>query len=130
MRQLLLIVGFAVSLLWTGSATAGDHRTIIDAATANEMHARGVLFVDVRSRISFESGHIPGALNLDVRRDDFVTKFTEAASTDQEIVIYCRGVHCDRSAEAILLVHPLGYENLFYLKVGLPGWKEAGYPVE
>ena len=123
---------FAALAIWLfamGSAVAESHRTIIDAATAKEMHERGVLFVDVRSKLSFEHGHIPGALNIDVRSDDFVEKFTEAADTDQEVVIYCRGITCDRSAEAILLVHPLGYDRLFYLKVGLPGGEEAGYSV-
>lgn len=120
----LLCLLFSVTLV-----AADDHRTIIDAETAKEMHERGVLFVDVRSKLSFESGHIPGALNIDVRSDHFVSEFSEAARKDQEIVIYCRGITCDRSAEAILLVHPLGYDELYYLKVGLPGWEEAGYPI-
>ena len=110
-------------------ALADSHRTIIDAATANAMHDRGVLFVDVRSKLSFEQGHIPDAVNLDVRANDFVGQFQQTADVDEDIVIYCRGLTCDRSAEAILLVHPLGYDRLFYLKVGLPGWIEAGYPI-
>lgn len=125
----IVVTLFSALLFSLGQAVAEDHRTIIDAITAKEMHERGVLFVDVRSKISFEHGHIPGALNLDVRHDDFVAQFQKAASPDQEIVIYCRGINCDRSAEAIILVHPLGYENLFYFKAGLPGWEEAGYPV-
>ena len=128
MRLKNVVGALLVVLLWT-PALADDHRTIIDAATAKEMHDQGALFVDVRSKISFVHGHIPGALNLDVRQDDFVDQFQAAASPDQDIVIYCRGINCSRSAEAILLVRPLGYENLYYLKVGLPGWEDAGHPV-
>ena len=123
-----LVAALLVMFLWA-PVRADDHRAIVDAIAAKEMHDQGVLFVDVRSKISFEHGHIPGALSLDVRRDDFVERFQEAASRDQDIVIYCRGISCDRSAEAILLVHPLGYQNLFYLRVGLPGWGEGGFPV-
>jgi rhodanese-related sulfurtransferase len=116
-------------LLGAGTALANNHRTIINTTTAKEMHARGVLFVDVRSKLSFGTGHIPGAVNIDVRSDDFVDRFIAAADKDDEIVIYCRGISCDRSAEAIHIVHPLGYENLFYFKDGMPGWEQAGYPV-
>lgn len=125
-----LVFPILVTLLASISASRADsHRTVIDALTAKHMHERGVLFVDVRSEISFSHGHIPGALNLDVRGEDFAEEFMKAAKTDEEIVIYCRGISCDRSAEAILIVHPLGYNNLYYLKVGLPGWIEAGLPV-
>jgi rhodanese-related sulfurtransferase len=119
---------FALLASYT-SVRAENHRTIIDVMTAKEMHDRGVLFVDVRSELSFSYGHIPGALNIDVRAEDFVAEFTSAASTNEEIVVYCRGLTCDRSAEAILIVHPLGYDKLYYLKVGLPGWIDAGFAV-
>jgi rhodanese-related sulfurtransferase len=124
-----LFRAIAILALSLSSLFAGEHRTIIDAAAAKQMHERGAKFVDVRSKLSFEHGHIPGALNIDVRSDDFVERFTDAADVDEEIVIYCRGATCTRSGEAILLVHPLGYNHLFYLKVGLPGWEDAGYPV-
>ena len=123
------VVALIALVLSVGPAIADDHRTIIDAATAKTMHDRGVLFVDVRSRLSFEHGHIPGALNLDVRSEDFVSRFQSSVNSDDDVVIYCRGENCSRSAEAILLVHPLGYDRLFYFKAGLPGWEAAGYPV-
>ncbi len=119
---------FAVFFGFT-AALADNHKKIIDAVQAKEMHDRGVLFVDVRSKFSFERGHIPGALSIDVRSEDFVAEFTKAVEKDQDIVLYCRGINCTRSGEAILIVHPLGYDNLYHLKVGFPGWKEAGYPV-
>ncbi|MEP3328918.1 rhodanese-like domain-containing protein [Sedimentitalea sp.] len=128
LRSILSSV-FAVFLCLT-AALADNHKTIIDAAQAKEMHDRGVLFVDVRSKSSFERGHIPGALSIDVRGENFVAEFTEAVKKDQDVVIYCRGINCTRSGEAIWLVYPLGYDNLYHMKVGLPGWKEAGFPVK
>ena len=88
---------------------------------------QGVLFVDVRSPIAFEHGHIPGAVNIDVRNSNFVAEFTKSIRKDQEFVIYCRGRHCDRSPEAIVVLAPLGYEKIFYFREGTPGWIKAGY---
>jgi rhodanese-related sulfurtransferase len=64
-----------------------------------------------------------------VRSDDFVERFAEAADVGEEIVIYCRGITCDRSVEAILLLHPLGYEHLLHFEAGIPAWEAAGYPL-
>ena len=126
----LMISSLLAGFLGVAAAFADNHKTIIDAAQAKTMHDRGVLFVDVRSKSSFERGHIPGAVGIDVRSDTFVEDFTQAAETDQDVVIYCRGENCTRSGEAILLVHPLGYKHLYHLKTGFPGWKDAGYPVD
>lgn len=121
---------FCVSTALADNHLVSDRSTIVDALTAKEMLERGVLFVDVRSATAYANGHIPTAVNIDVRKDDFIAKFTKAVRTDQEFVFYCRGSNCDRSPYAILLVSPLGYEKIYYFREGVPGWREAGYELE
>ncbi|SHH01272.1 rhodanese-like domain-containing protein [Cognatishimia maritima] len=128
--KLLHLMIFVIAIVAAPTAFAESHRTIIDAQQAKDLHDRGVLFADVRSKLAFDQSHIPGAKSFDVRKADFIERFSSEVGLEDEVVIYCRGVTCDRSAEAILLLHPLGYHRLYYLKVGLPGWIEAGYPVE
>jgi rhodanese-related sulfurtransferase len=118
---------FLTVVLGFSSSWASSNATVIDAITANSMLERGVVFVDVRSAIAYQQGHIPGAINIDVRKGNFATEFAMAVKKDQEVVIYCRGRNCSRSPEAILIISPLGYEKIFHFKEGTPGWTAAGF---
>lgn len=126
---------FAAIFIFVSTALSDNHlvsdrSTIIDARSAKELLDRGVMFIDVRSATSYANGHIPTAINIDVRKEDFVAKFAKTVRTDQEFVFYCRGASCDRSPYAIHLVFPLGYKKIFYFKDGIPGWREAGFELE
>ena len=83
--------------------------------------------LDVRSKKEFDTGHIPGARNLDVNAPDF----------DQKVSVLDKGavylVHCAagvRSARACQRMSTLGFTNLFDLAPGFKGWQTAGKTVE
>ena len=104
--------------------------TTVDPAAAKALHDRGVRFVDVRGEDLWKNGHIPGAVNL-----DWKITFNEAALSkiivkDQEVVIYCMGPRCLRSSKASAKAVGWGYQKVYYLRDGVPGWKAAGYAVE
>lgn len=91
------------------------------------------LFVDVRSAKDFESGHIPGALNMPI--DSFQQQWNRLPK-DKTIVLYQGGESggdiCafSRSAGRILLTQGFPYDEVNVYRDGLTGWKKAGLPVK
>lgn len=91
------------------------------------------LFVDVRPEKDFQSGHIPGALNLPI--DSFQQQWNRLPK-NKTIVLYQGGESggdiCafSRSAGRILLSQGFGYGDINVYQDGLAGWKKAGLPVK
>lgn len=85
-----------------------------------------VTILDVRPADEFALGHLPGALNVQVRElEQRLSKLDKS----KEIVAYCRGPYCVLSYEAVALLRARGF-NVRRLEDGLPEWRAAGLPVE
>jgi len=97
-----------------------DFKAKIDKDTA-------AVVVDVRTPSEFADGHLPGALNLDVRNPDFSTSI-KGLDTNKTYLLYCRsGARTQKAAE---IMQQAGFKNVFGMKGGFPDWEKAGYPVE
>jgi len=85
------------------------------------------VILDVRTAKEFESGHLPGALNLDVTAAGFAA---QAAALDKSKTYL---VHCasgGRSVKACDALGRLGFSQLYNLPGGFRAWAKAGKPVE
>jgi rhodanese-related sulfurtransferase len=102
----------------------------IDASEARALHDRGARFVDVRAARDFATGHIPGALNLDVAAELSRESLARIVGKDEELVLSCHGKTCPDSAYASAKAVIWGYQRVNYFGGGFPAWQEAGYPVE
>jgi len=90
------------------------------------VRANLVTVLDVRSPEEYQSGHLPGAINVPLAElENHLSKF----NTDQEIVAYCRGPHCILAFDAVAQLREKGL-NARRLDGGLPEWKLEGLPVE
>jgi protein-disulfide isomerase/rhodanese-related sulfurtransferase len=91
------------------------------------------LFVDVRAASDFQSGHIPGALNMPI--DSFQQQWNRLPK-NKTIVLYQGGgsggdvCAFSRSAGRILLAQGFPYGDVNVYRDGLTGWKKAGLPVK
>ena len=85
-----------------------------------------VTIIDVRPSLEYESGHIPGAINIPFSELD---RRLNELPTDQEIVAYCRGPYCVLAFDAVKNLRDLGYQAR-RLEDGYPEWKQSGLPVE
>lgn len=85
----------------------------------------GVTLLDVRPEDEFKAGHIPGALNIDLK--DMEDRLVELPKGTQ-IVAYCRGPYCVLSFEAVRLLRSRGYDARRFSE-GLPEWRAAGHAV-
>ena len=85
-----------------------------------------IILLDVRDREEYETGHIPGAINISRGSLDFKVHLI-IPDKNAKIVVYC-GLDL-RSPLATKSMNDLGYKKAVNMIGGLKAWKEAGYPV-
>ena len=88
------------------------------------------MLVEVLSEESYEDFHLPGAINVPVRSDDFAKRIQLAANKDDEVVVYCQNTECDASPRAAQKMEELGFTNVYDYEGGKEDWRSAGLPVE
>jgi ArsR family transcriptional regulator len=105
-------------------------REELEAITAEELAARvaegAVTVVDVRPARDFETGHIPGSINVPV--EEFETRLRQLPK-DHKIVAYCRAAYCLCADDAVRYLRNHGFEAA-RLEVGFPQWRAGGHEVE
>lgn len=79
--------------------------------------------LDVREVAEFTAGHIEGAVNIPVR--ELPTNMDQLPAMDAAIVVY--DSIGQRSAQALMALQLMGYENVRGLAGGSNGWAAAGY---
>ena len=85
-----------------------------------------IVILDVRDRDEFETGYIPGAINLSRGMLEFKIN-TLVPDKNATIIVYC-GIDL-RGPLATKTLNEMGYKNAFNIKGGLKDWKAAGYPI-
>ena len=136
MNKLIPIFSLAVVLITlTACATMKlpaqkPRYVVVDAVAAKELFHRKALFIDVRTASSFDESHVPGAVNMNWGSRFSRDKLANLADQDQEIVIYCYGIHCELSSKATDAAVGWGYTGVHYFMKGFPAWQAAGYPIE
>ena len=86
----------------------------------------GVTVLDVRPPAEYDAGHLPGAVNIQLR--DLKTRL-KSLPKDKDVIAYCRGAYCVLSFEAVAALRKKGY-TVRRLEEGFPEWRAAGLPVE
>jgi len=84
-----------------------------------------VTVLDVRPSEEYESGHLPGAINLPLTE---LKKRLGDLPKGQEVIAYCRGPYCVLAFEAVAALRKKGF-TARRLEEGFPEWKAAGLPV-
>lgn len=84
-----------------------------------------VVVVDVRPRVEFEAGHLPGALSIPL--EEMSQRLSEL-DPNTSIVAYCRGPYCVLAAQAVAQLRAAGLKAE-RLAAGPPDWHAAGLPL-
>jgi phage shock protein E len=79
------------------------------AGASAEAVASGAVLLDVRTPEEFASGHLEGAINIDVQSPDFNQKVAEL-DPSATYLVYCRSGN--RSGQAIDRMEGLGFTDL------------------
>ncbi len=124
------------------SITAADlvaaaRQRIREVAPA-EFHAEpaDAVVIDVREPAEFETGHLPGAINIprgvlefQVDAHPAVANATDPALShrDRTLVLYC--LSGGRAALSADNLQQLGFSDVRSIAGGMNGWRESGLPV-
>ncbi|MEB3283602.1 MAG: rhodanese-like domain-containing protein [Lyngbya sp.] len=87
----------------------------------NLLNSRQPLLVDVRESSEYNSGHIPGAINIPLRT---LAENLDKIPSDRLVVLYCTTGY--RSAMGVMTLHLLGYDNVKGFPPSFAAWKSAG----
>lgn len=97
----------------------GYKRISMDEAKTLMEKEEGYILLDVRTKGEYESGYIPGAINIPLSDiDEKIISFLPDKS--QMILVYCRSGN--RSREASDKLSKLGYSNILEIG-GINAWK-------
>jgi rhodanese-related sulfurtransferase len=127
MKKFLAIV--AAPLLVLLAACGGTSANVINLTTdefASNIQNSEVVVLDVRTPGEFATGHIQGAINIDVEGSTFDSQIAELDKS-KEYAIYCRSGR--RSAVAAEKMAGAGFTKLTNLESGVIAWQGAGYPL-
>ncbi len=102
----------------------------IDVDTAKELWEGGATFVDVRDRLAFDAGRVPGAIHLDLHVDFNEERLSELVDRKEKVVLSCWGENCPYAAHACAMAVTWRYTQVNYFAGGFQAWSAAGYPVE
>jgi phage shock protein E len=122
-----LVAGLTCLALLAPATSAGELAPSISPA---ELKARQAgddapVVIDVRTAAEFESGHIPGAVNIP--HDEIAARISEVDAPNG-VALYCMMGPRARKGEAALLES--GYGSVVHIEGGLSAWKAEGLPVE
>ena len=129
-NNLLLIAVAFVSgamLLWPYVRRSTGGPWLSHAEATRLINREDALMIDVRDLGEYGAGHILGAKHVPLARiEEGAAEI--AKKKDRPIVVYCDGGERCTKASNALRRH--GFTNVASLSGGLPGWQQAGLPVE
>ncbi|MCI7605952.1 MAG: rhodanese-like domain-containing protein [Spirochaetales bacterium] len=91
----------------------------MDEATALMKEEKDYILLDVRTKEEYDSGYIPGAINIPLSEINETT-ITALPDKSQKILVYCRSGN--RSKQASEKLVKLGYKNIIEIG-GINSWK-------
>lgn len=121
----LLMFGLLGALL--AACSSGDRVRNVDArAFGKAIGTDRVWLLDVRTPEEYASGHIAGAMNMDVLGAGFRHAAESRLGKDREVWVYCRSGK--RSLTAAAILSKAGY-RVVNLRGGIMEWEQAGLPL-
>lgn len=103
----------------------------ITIAQARSLFDQNSIFVDARRKEVYAEGHVAGSFRADMA--SFKTgdpAWVSAFPKDLTLVVYCNGGDCDESEHVAQLLEASGFQTIYVMHDGFPGWKAAGHPIE
>ena len=120
-RIALLLIMFFSSLALFAQVTD------INPRSAKRKLKNDVIVLDVRTADEFKSGHIEGAVNIDVLDSTTFLNRIAKLEKDKTYLVYCRSGKRSANASTIMLNN--GFSSLYNMKGGILAWEKKKYKV-
>ena len=85
------------------------------------------VILDVRTADEFKEGHIKGAINIDIKQSDALTKI-DKLDHNAKYIVHCRTNH--RSKIAVDHMAQSGFKTVYQMIDGWNGWLENNLEVQ
>jgi len=128
MKALKKSIALLAGVLIAATAIAGEFPDVSIAEVKAVAGTDKATIIDVNGTESYNSGHVPGALNFDAIEADFAKALP--ADKSALIIAYCGNPRCTAYQAAAKAAEKLGYKNVKHMSAGISGWKKAGEKVE
>jgi rhodanese-related sulfurtransferase len=122
------LLAFAGALAFAASVYATEFPTITIDDLKAVMSSQKIVLLDANGTESWQSGHIPGALDFTAQKDNLASVLPKDKNT--LIIAYCGNPACPAYRAAADAALKLGYKNIKHLSAGISGWKQAGEKME
>jgi rhodanese-related sulfurtransferase len=132
MRKLYLMQYVAISaLLLLASAVSGNegYKEINTVELKKWMDAEDrPILINSLSPVEFGESHIAGSICIPIE----LMKVSQLMPLDRKgpMVYYCYGPDCITSKTAAGNAIKMGYQNVYWYREGIKGWKKAGYSTQ
>lgn len=128
MRRVLVLLAALIgaTALLSGCSSSSDGSPITKVGPTDFISAMsqpGTVVVDVRTPAEYASGHVEGAINIDVEAADFGSRIATLAK-DSTYAVYCRSGR--RSTLATDQMAEAGFTSLINLDGGIADLQAAG----
>jgi rhodanese-related sulfurtransferase len=122
------LIALAFSLAFAASVYAAEFPDISIPELKSAMTSQKVVLLDANGTESWQSGHIPGAIDFNAKQESL----SSVLPTDKDVLVvaYCGNPQCPAYRAAAAAAKKLGYKNIKHLVAGIQGWKSAGEKTE
>jgi phage shock protein E len=99
----------------------------LTSVEASKMIAKdkNLLVLDVRTPEEFSAGHIQGAININIKQPDALSKI-DALDRNATYIVHCRTNH--RSKIAVDHMQQSEFKNIYQISDGYNGWSQNNLP--
>ncbi|NQV30007.1 MAG: hypothetical protein HQ508_03890 [Candidatus Marinimicrobia bacterium] len=118
----------AIAINPRGDETGAENISLAGAYLAHQNGS--ALFLDARSSVDYDEGHIEGAINLPAHAFMDSLAFLENLNFDSQVITYCDGADCNASIDLAADLKMMGFTSVVFFFGGWQEWQTAAYPVE
>lgn len=118
-KLFIFITAITISLLMQDVA-AQSTTPVSEKKFARLMKKQNAVLLDVRTKEEYQEGHIPGAVLIDVNKQDDFLQQVQKLDKSKRYLLYCRSGK--RSEKALVLMKENGFRKIFHLEDGFEGW--------
>lgn len=136
MKKLLFSIGLIFSFIMascqqpSSSGSSGEkiYQTVSVEKFSQLLEQNASAFIiDVRTPQEFNSGHITGAVNVDIYDANFKTVLSKLDKS-RKVLVYCKSG--GRSSSAMEMMKEMGFSEVYNLNGGMLAWSNANQPIE
>ena len=126
MKKGLIATLLLAVVVLTGCSTATSATNMEATEFSQKVSESEVITLDVRTPGEFMTGHIAGAINIDVEGMQFETEIAKLDKS-KTYAVYCQSGR--RSGIAVETMGQAGFNSLFNLANGIQGWQAQSLPL-